>query len=74
CAVLSATGEVLPESLARTAIFGELALDGGLRPCRGAIAAAEGAVLEGIGSIIVPSAQAHEVGAVSGLTVLGART
>jgi len=74
CAVLAATGEVAPECLVNVAILGELALDGRLRPCRGAIAAAEGAVSEGLRSIIVPADQAHDVGAVEGLTVLGART
>ncbi|MDQ2984144.1 MAG: hypothetical protein M3R70_09520, partial [Actinomycetota bacterium] len=42
-AILAASRQVLPERLAGHAAFGELSLDGRLRPVGGALAAAEGA-------------------------------
>src|SRR5215210_4794454 len=44
CGVLAAGGQLPRERLAEVAVFGELALGGELRPCRGALAVAEGAV------------------------------
>ena len=47
CGLLAATGEVPADTLAGTAVFGELALSGDLRPCRGVLAVAEGAMEHG---------------------------
>src|SRR5271154_3649502 len=41
CAVLAASGQLPPQGLERVALFGELALDGPVRPCRGTLAIAE---------------------------------
>jgi magnesium chelatase family protein len=72
CGLLAALGEVPAESLEKTAIFGELALGGGLRACRGALPVAEGARAGGMTAIIVPSALTPEVALVGGLAVFGA--
>jgi magnesium chelatase family protein len=80
CAILAASGQIPSESLARTALFGELSLAGELRPCRGVLAVAEGAQKAGLDAIIVPVACAAEarlvdsirVGALAVLSDLGA--
>ncbi len=59
----------------RRALFaGELALDGRVRPIRGAIAAAVLAREQGLESIVVPSANAGEAAVVEGIDVFGVRT
>src|SRR5277367_5138203 len=40
CAVLAASGQLPPSSLERVALYGELALDGSVRPARGTLAVA----------------------------------
>jgi magnesium chelatase family protein len=62
-AVLAASRQIPPESLAGHAAVGELALDGRLRPVAGALAAAEGALRAGLSSLIC----AAESGAVVSL-------
>ncbi len=56
-----------------TLALGELGLDGSLLPCRGVLAMAEAARKSGITSAIVPTANAVEAAAVSGLEVYPAR-
>src|ERR671939_846099 len=51
-AVLAASRQIPPESLASHAAVGELALDGRLRPVAGALAAAEGARRAGLTTLI----------------------
>lgn len=80
CAILAASGQIKPDSLATTALFGELSLSGELRPCRGVLAVAEGAKQAGLTALIVPVASAAEaslvgsirVGALAVLSDLGA--
>ena len=60
--------------LRRTLLAGELALDGRLRPIKGAIAMAMLARERGLESVIVPSENASEAAVVGGLSVFGART
>ncbi len=55
-------------------IAGELALDGRLRPIKGAISMAALARAKGIRAIIVPQANAAEAAVVEGVEVFGART
>src|SRR4051812_25652006 len=52
CGVLAAGGQLPAGSLERAAIFGELALGGELRPCRGVLAVAEGTSAAGLESLI----------------------
>jgi magnesium chelatase family protein len=70
--LLAASGQVPPESLARSALCGELSLTGELRPVRGALAAALGAHGAGHHRLIVPTENAPEAALVVGLEVIGA--
>lgn len=74
CGILAASGQVPGERLARWAVFGELSLGGELRPCGGALAAAEGARAAGLQGIVVPWACAPEATLVAGLDVAAVRT
>jgi magnesium chelatase family protein len=53
-ALLAASEQLNPESLATDAVFGELSLSGELRDSPGALAVAEGARLVGLRRLIVP--------------------
>lgn len=59
-AVLVAVGIVPQEGVAHTAVVGELALDGRLRPTRGVLPVALGAHTHGCRRLIVPSANVTE--------------
>jgi magnesium chelatase family protein len=72
CAILAASGQVPAEVLERTAVFGELSLGGELRPCRGALPVAEGALQAGCERLLVPVERAPEAALVADLRVLGA--
>jgi magnesium chelatase family protein len=72
CGVLAAGGQLPAERLARVAVFGELALGGELRRCRGVLAVAEGAVAAGLAGLVLPCGHAHEAALVEGLGVHGA--
>jgi magnesium chelatase family protein len=74
CGILAASGQVPVDRLASWAVFGELSLGGELRPCGGALAAAEGAREAGLRGIIVPWECAAEAALVDGLEVASART
>ncbi len=74
CAILAAGGQVPPAALERLAVFGELALGGELRPCRGALAAAEGTVRAGLTGIVVPVERALEAALVEELEIVGVGT
>ncbi len=54
--------------------LGELSLDGGVRPVRGALSAALGARENGVESIVVPEANAREAAVVGGLKVFGVKS
>lgn len=73
-AILAASGQLAPATLAGLGAVGELALDGALRPVPGAIAMAEHAAREGWVRIVVPLANAAEAALVPGIEVLGAPT
>jgi magnesium chelatase family protein len=70
--LLAAEGVVPPGAVADVAVFGELGLDGRLRPCRGALAVAEGAARAGLRRLVVPREQAGEAALVEAVEVLGA--
>ncbi|MFN0132154.1 MAG: YifB family Mg chelatase-like AAA ATPase [Phycisphaerales bacterium] len=63
-----------PLDLRRYLVAGELALDGRLRPIKGAIAMAALAQSKGLAGVIVPAENAPEAAVVAGVEVLGART
>jgi magnesium chelatase family protein len=68
--LLAATGQVPHEHLASHAVCGELSLSGRLRPVRGVLAFAVGALRAGYGHLIVPEENAEEAALVSDLDVL----
>jgi magnesium chelatase family protein len=72
CAILAVCGHVPAEALERYAVFGELGLGGEIRPCRGALAVAEGAARAGIAGLIVPRERVLEAALVDDLDVVGA--
>jgi magnesium chelatase family protein len=72
--ILAASGQVPMEPLARIAVFGELSLGGELRPCRGALAASEGASHWGFERVLVPVERVEEAALVDGVDVVGARS
>jgi magnesium chelatase family protein len=72
CGVLAAGGELPASVLERVAVFGELALGGELRPCRGVLAVAEGAVAAGLGALVLPAIHGREAALVDDLGVFGA--
>ena len=60
-AILGASRQLPPESLAGHAAIGEIALDGRLRPVPGALAAAEGARRSGLARLVCASESGAEV-------------
>jgi magnesium chelatase family protein len=66
-ALLLAQRALPPDSLDRTLCVGELALDGSLRPVRGAFSIGLLAASTGVRRVIVPSANAQEIAAVTGV-------
>jgi magnesium chelatase family protein len=70
--VLAASRQVPAEALERLAVFGELGLNGQLRPCNGALAVAEGVLRAGLEGLIVPWERVEEAAIVDLITVGGA--
>jgi len=68
-ALLAASGQCSADALDRWAVFGELSLSGTLRPCRGVLAAAEGARRAGVAGLVVPRERAPEAALVEEVTV-----
>jgi magnesium chelatase family protein len=73
CAILVAGDHIPADALERYAVFGELGLGGEIRPCRGALAVAEGTARAGLGGLVVPAERVLEATLVEGLDVIGAR-
>jgi magnesium chelatase family protein len=71
-ALLVVSGQLQQESLDKTLLVGELALDGALRPVRGVISYVETAKQHGMSTIIVPRANAQQAMLVKGVSVLPA--
>lgn len=71
-AILAADGKVRGDRIHRYIFMGELALDGRLRPVRGALAAAMTSRDRGITGIVLPKANANEASLVPGVRVVGA--
>src|SRR6185503_11888817 len=70
--ILAATDQVAAERLGRTAVLGELGLEGAVRPVRGALPVALAARAAGVEALILPRENLAEAGVVDGLRVLGA--
>jgi magnesium chelatase family protein len=68
--ILSASGQIPPESTAGCALCGEVSLTGSLRPIRGALAIALGARAAGIGCLLVPPDCAGEAALVDEVEVV----
>jgi magnesium chelatase family protein len=69
--LLVATGQLLPEQLKDYATVGELALDGGVRPIKGALSMAMAAAARQVPRLLVPSANAREAAVVQDVAVHG---
>jgi magnesium chelatase family protein len=69
--MLVATGQVRPEQLENSATVGELALDGSVRPVKGALSMAMEAKVRGVVRLLVPAANAREAAVVEGVEVYG---
>lgn len=73
CALLAASGQLPRERLDGHVLFGELALDGEVRACRGTLAVAQATRQAGLGRLILAGARAHEARLVEGLDVAPAQ-
>ncbi|MCA9701153.1 MAG: YifB family Mg chelatase-like AAA ATPase, partial [Myxococcales bacterium] len=72
CALLAGHGIIPAEALARTLLWGELALDGRLRPAAGTLVVAETARAAGFERMVVAEGNAAEAALIPGLEVLAA--
>jgi magnesium chelatase family protein len=68
--ILAATGLIKPTRLVGSAVIGELSLDGGLRPVRGALPMALHCRREAVARLLLPAANAAESAAVPGVDVI----
>jgi magnesium chelatase family protein len=67
--ILCASGQVMSQNLRDTALLGELALDGKLRPIRGTLPVASSLQREGVKRLIVPEANGKEAALIAGIEV-----
>jgi magnesium chelatase family protein len=67
CAILAASGQLPRERLESHALFGELSLNGEVRPCHGTLAIAQAAYEEGLRALVLTGARAREAALVEGL-------
>ena len=72
--MLSANGKKAWERLEKTVLLGELALDGRVRPVKGALPAELAAKREGWPAVVVPVDNLAEASLVEGVEVWGVRT
>jgi magnesium chelatase family protein len=70
CAVLAASGQLSPERLESHALFGELALDGTVRPSWGTLAVAQATRRAGLRVLALSGASAREAQLVEGIDVI----
>lgn len=69
--ILAASGQIQTEELQNYLIMGELSLDGGLQPIKGALPIAVQARKDGFKGFILPKQNAREAAIVNGLEVYG---
>jgi len=72
--VVAASGAVKSDLFGKYLVMGELALDGRLRPVRGALPAAIAARNAGVKGIVLPGQNASEAALVPGIHVVGVQT
>lgn len=72
--ILSARGRIDPARLTGWVAVGELALDGGVRPVRGVLAAAIACRASGLRGLVCPAANAAEAALVEGIEVVPLQT
>lgn len=70
--LLAASGQIPEDAIHEFVVMGELALDGGLRPIKGALSIGFKAKEDGFKGIILPVSNVKEVAIVDGIQVLGA--
>ncbi|MCW3026669.1 MAG: hypothetical protein JWM29_2101 [Solirubrobacterales bacterium] len=70
CAVLAASRQLSPERMGSTALFGELGLDGTVRPSWGTLAVAQATRRAGLQTLAVAGAGAREAQLVDGVDVV----
>ncbi len=70
CAVLAASRQLPPERLASHVLFGELALSGEVRACRGTLAVAQATRDAGLSALVLAGAHARQAELIDGLEVL----
>jgi magnesium chelatase family protein len=73
CGILAASDQIKEDLVCQYLIMGELSLDGGLRPIKGALPMALKAKELGFKGFILPKENANEVAIVEGLEILGAQ-
>src|SRR5262245_51821887 len=69
--MLVALGKVRPDAVENVAVVGELALDGAVRPIKGALASAMAAKKLGVQRLLVPMQNAREAAVVDGIEIFG---
>lgn len=69
--ILAASGQMKSDKLGDSVIMGELSLDGGLQPIKGALPISIQALKEGFKNIILPKQNAKEAAIVDGIEVFG---
>jgi magnesium chelatase family protein len=69
CAVLAASGQLPLHRLESVVLFGELALDGTVRPSRGTLAVAQATQRAGVSTLALAGARAREARLIDGLQV-----
>jgi len=74
CGVLAASEQLPKERLDTHALFGELALDGGVRPCQGTLAVAQACAEQPSATLVLSPQRAREAMLVDGLAVAAAGT
>ncbi len=68
--LLVASGQLASDVLAQYAAIGELALDGTIRPAKGALSMALSAKEQGLKGFVVPAANAQEAAVVEGIEII----
>ena len=71
--IAAMSGSISPEKLSQYLILGELALDGTVRPVRGALSMAVEAKKAGLKGVLIPVENAREAAIIGGLDVLPVR-
>jgi magnesium chelatase family protein len=73
CAVLAASGQIPSERMSGCALFGELSLDGEVRPCNGALAIAQATQEAGMSALVLAPERAREAQMIEDLRVVVAQ-